>query len=128
MTTPLFRLPVAVLLLLLLGGPSCRLHRFTKEGADREVYGILDRARPCVPQVAGTVDVEAADRIALATRAERSYTLTLGVHDVQDAAYDSGAVFDFFRLIKGPEPNTFLLVASGLLGLNWYARRHKAPR
>ncbi len=57
-----------------------------------------------------------------------TYTLTLGVHDLEDRMNDSGVVFDFFRLIKGPEPNTFLLVAGGLLGLNWYARRHKAPR
>jgi hypothetical protein len=55
-----------------------------------------------------------------------SYTLTLGVHDVEDVDYNAGVVFDFFRLIKGPEPNTFLLVASGLLGLNWHARRRKA--
>jgi hypothetical protein len=57
-----------------------------------------------------------------------TYTLTLGVHDVEDTAFDSAGIFDNFFLRKAPEPNTFLLVASGLLGLNWYARRHKAPR
>jgi hypothetical protein len=57
-----------------------------------------------------------------------TYTLTLGVHDIEDSDHNAGAVFDFFRLIKGPEPNTFLLLASGLLGLHWYARRHKALR
>jgi len=55
-----------------------------------------------------------------------AYTLTLGIHDVEDVDYNSGVVFDGFRLIRGPEPNTFLLVASGLLGLNWQARRRKA--
>ena len=57
-----------------------------------------------------------------------TYTLTLGVHDVQDTWVPSGAIFDNFRLIRGPEPNTFLLVASGLLGLNWHARRRKTQR
>ena len=57
-----------------------------------------------------------------------AYTLTLGVHDVQDAAYDTAGIFDNFFLKKTPEPNTFLLVASGLLGLNWQARRREAQR
>jgi hypothetical protein len=57
-----------------------------------------------------------------------TYTLTLGVHDVEDTYRDSGVVFDGFRLIRGPEPDSFLLVAAGLLGLAWQARRHKAPR
>jgi len=57
-----------------------------------------------------------------------THTLTLGVHDVEDTFYDSGVVFDAFRLIRGPEPDTFFLVASGLLGLHWHARRRKAQR
>jgi hypothetical protein len=57
-----------------------------------------------------------------------AYTLTLGVNDIEDVDYNTGVVFDGFRLIRGPEPNTFLLVASGLLGLNWHARRRKAQR
>jgi hypothetical protein len=56
-----------------------------------------------------------------------SYTLTLGVHDVEDAYYDSGGILDGFQLIRGPEPDSFLLVAVGLLGLAWHGRRHKAP-
>ena len=55
-----------------------------------------------------------------------TYTLTLGVHDLEDAMYDSGAIFDNFYLSKAPEPSTFLLVAGGLLGLGWQARRCKA--
>lgn len=57
-----------------------------------------------------------------------TYTLTLGVHDVEDALVDTGAIFDNFFLRKAPEPNTFFLVAGGLLGLNWQARRRKAQR
>jgi len=54
-----------------------------------------------------------------------TYTLTLGMNDLEDVDYNSGVVFDGFRLIRGPEPNTFLLVAAGLMGLNWHARRRK---
>ena len=57
-----------------------------------------------------------------------AYTLTLGVHDVEDVDYNTGVVFDGFRLIRGPEPDTFLLVAAGLMGLNWHARRRKTQR
>lgn len=78
MSTPAHRLcAVLPLLFVLLVSPGCRIPRFTKEGADREVYGILEKARPCVAQVAGTVNVEAADRLAAAQRAEQAYTLTL---------------------------------------------------
>jgi hypothetical protein len=54
-----------------------------------------------------------------------SYTLTLGVYDVEDVNYFSGVVFDGFLINRVPEPNTFLLLAGGLLGLNWHARRRK---
>ncbi len=57
-----------------------------------------------------------------------TYTLTLGIHDVEDVDYNTGVVFDGFRLIRGPEPNTFLLVAGGLMGLNWHARRRSRVR
>jgi len=57
-----------------------------------------------------------------------TYTLTLGVHDVEDTWVGSSAIFDNFFLRKAPEPNTFFLVAGGLLGLNWQARRRKAQR
>ena len=56
------------------------------------------------------------------------YTLTLGVHDIEDTLHDTGAIFDNFYLSKAPEPDTFLLVAGGLLGLAWHARRRKAQR
>jgi outer membrane protein TolC len=57
--------------------PACR--RFTKEGADREVYGILGAKRPCVPEVAGTLDVEAREGPAEALR--RSGRLSLGLRE-----------------------------------------------
>jgi len=55
-----------------------------------------------------------------------TYTLTLGVADVEDAAFNSGVIFDNFRLIEGPEPDTFLLVGGGLLGMAWRARHRRA--
>jgi len=57
-----------------------------------------------------------------------AYTLTLGVNDIEDVDYNSGVVFDGFRLIRGPEPDTFLLVAAGLMGLNWHAQRRSRVR
>jgi hypothetical protein len=51
------------------------------------------------------------------------YTLTIGVHDVDDTLTDTGAVIDNFRLAKTPEPNTFLLLTFGLVGLAWASRR-----
>jgi len=59
----------------LLGSPACR--RFTKEGADQEVYGILDTRRPDVPEVAGSLDVDRADRAASAGRAAPPPRLSL---------------------------------------------------
>ena len=52
-----------------------------------------------------------------------TYTFTFGVADVEDAFTDSGAVFDNFVITKGPEPNTFLLLTFGLVGLAWASRR-----
>jgi hypothetical protein len=54
------------------------------------------------------------------------HTLTLGVHDLEDTLHDTGAIFDGFFLRKAPEPSSFLLLAGGLLGLNWHARRRQA--
>ena len=54
-----------------------------------------------------------------------SYTLTLGLHDVEDTLRDSAALFDGFLLRKTPEPNTFVLLAAGLLGLAFHARSVK---
>jgi hypothetical protein len=51
-----------------------------------------------------------------------SYTLTIGLHDVEDALRDTAAVFDGFTLSKSPEPDTFALLAAGLLGLVYHAR------
>ena len=65
--------------------------------------------------------------IALSLTEGGSYTLTVGVHDVQDQGYDSGLILDFFRLVRSPEPGTFGTVAGGLLVLNWLARRRQ-PR
>ncbi len=53
-----------------------------------------------------------------------TYTLTLGVNDVEDRLIDTGAVVDNFQLIKQtPEPKTVLLLSSGLVGLAWIGRR-----
>lgn len=54
-----------------------------------------------------------------------TYTLTIGIHDVEDAFRDTAAVIDFFTLRKTPEPDTFVLLAAGLLGLSFYTRRVK---
>jgi outer membrane protein TolC len=63
------------LLLALLPLGACR--RFTPAEADREVYGIL-RARRCqVPALVGGLEVEAAQRVADAARARRTYRLGL---------------------------------------------------
>ena len=64
-----------VVLPLLVG--CSRLDRFTKEGADTEVYGILEEDRPHVPEMVGRLDVEAADRVAEAARRCTTYHLTL---------------------------------------------------
>ena len=60
--------------------------------------------------------------VSLNLGATGSYTLTLGVMDVQDAVVDSYMIFDYFRIARAPEPDTFLLVAMGLLGLAWQGR------
>jgi hypothetical protein len=46
-----------------------------------------------------------------------TYTLTLGLHDVEDTYRDAAVVFDGFTFYKSPEPDTFALLAAGLLGL-----------
>jgi hypothetical protein len=51
-----------------------------------------------------------------------TYTLTIGIHDVEDAFRDTAAVIDGFSLRKSPEPGTFALLAAGLLGLAFHAR------
>ncbi len=60
---------------LAVGGGACA--RFTKEGADREVYAALASTRARVPEVAGRLDVDAADRLACARRESRTFRLTL---------------------------------------------------
>lgn len=54
-----------------------------------------------------------------------TYTLTIGINDVDDTFTDSAAVFDYFFLRKSPEPDTFFLFGAGLLGLAFHARRAK---
>ncbi len=68
-------LPCALLLPLAAGG--CTLPRFTKQGADKEVYCLLDDTRTCVPEVAGTLNVEARERLARAAREKTAFDLTL---------------------------------------------------
>lgn len=57
-----------------------------------------------------------------------TYTVTVGVNDVQDSFENSAVVVDWFRLIKGPEPGTFGTVAAGLLGLHGVSRRRRRAR
>jgi hypothetical protein len=54
-----------------------------------------------------------------------TYTITLGVNDVEDSFRESALVIDWIRLVKGPEPGTAGILALGLLGLNVYARRQR---
>ncbi len=60
--------------------------------------------------------------VSLDLGATGSYTLTLGVMDVHDTFTNSFMIFDYFRIQRAPEPDTFLLVAMGLLGLAWQGR------
>ena len=62
---------------LLLLGPLTACRAFTKEAADEEVYGILEERRPCVPEIAGSLDVDAADRVSRAARCSETYRLPL---------------------------------------------------
>jgi len=68
------RRAVATALLLGLSGGCAR---FTKSGADHEVYGLLGKGRTCVPEVVGTLDVEAREADARAAREVRARRLTL---------------------------------------------------
>jgi outer membrane protein TolC len=54
---------------------ACR--RFTREAADAETYGVLRCHRGVVPEVAGSLDVDAADRVAEAQRHPRRLELTV---------------------------------------------------
>ena len=66
---------LALVLLALLLAPACR--RFTKEGADREVYGILAGRRKAVEELQGSLDLDARRRLATAVRDRASFKLTL---------------------------------------------------
>lgn len=54
-----------------------------------------------------------------------TYTVTVGVHDVQDTLFDASAFVNFFRLSRAPEPGTFGTVAMGLCALSWLSRRRR---
>jgi outer membrane protein TolC len=71
------RAALAALVLALPLGAGAGCQRFTKEGADREVYGILGQRRREVAEVAGTLDVASRRRLAEAARARRTFRLTL---------------------------------------------------
>ncbi len=67
-----------ILLLLLtaaLTAPACQ--RFTKEGADEEVYGLLGARRAEVEQLQGTLDIESRERLAHALRDRTTFQITL---------------------------------------------------
>ena len=66
--------------------------------------------------------------LTLDLASQGSYTITLGVMDVQDVFVDSYVFFDAFRLRRSPEPDTALLVGLGLIGLGLRARRARRPR
>jgi len=55
-----------------------------------------------------------------------TYTLTLGVNDVEDLGIDSFMLFDWFYLSRVPEPGTASLLGMGLLGLAWQGRRRRS--
>ena len=55
--------------------PACK--RFSKAGADREVYGILKGKRDGVPELAGTLDIEAQKELAEAIRTREAFELDL---------------------------------------------------
>jgi len=73
---------VVVLLVALPLLPACR--RFTKAGADREVYSVLQGKRKGVPELAGTLDVESKTRLAEAIRSREAFELDL--HDTLELA------------------------------------------
>jgi len=56
-----------------------------------------------------------------------SYTFTIGIHDVadNDNNFASALVFDYFRLLRTPEPGTFGSVAGGLVAFAWLSRRRR---
>ncbi|MDJ0973921.1 MAG: TolC family protein [Planctomycetota bacterium] len=70
-------LRTTALLLIVVAGLGCQ--RFTKEAADREVYGLLAEGRECVPELSGSLHVEAEDAIAESLRRREAYVL--GVDD-----------------------------------------------
>lgn len=55
--------------------------------------------------------------------ADGTYTLGLGVVDVEDNQVDSGLLVD--KVTLSPEPGTLLLIGSGLIGLGFLNRRKK---
>lgn len=72
------------------------------------------------------LDEVAYSTIMLAVPETGTYTISVGVHDLQDPQFDTGLIIDAFRLVKGPEPNTAFLVYGGLAGLVWHSRRRRA--
>jgi hypothetical protein len=67
----------------------------------------------------------ATQQVELVIPVAGTYTLTIGVADLEDTLGDTGSIFDNFILVKAPEPNSFLLVAGGLIGLHAYARQNR---
>ncbi len=77
----LVRRPSILLLLFVLCpalvSPLAGCRRFTKESADREVYGILGKRRGEVAELQGSLDVESREHLADALRKRTTFHLTL---------------------------------------------------
>lgn len=70
---------------LLLGALACTgCQRFTKEAADGQVYRLLAEERLCVPELQGSLSIEAEDAIAEALRTREAFML--GVDDAVSLA------------------------------------------
>jgi hypothetical protein len=52
-----------------------------------------------------------------------SHTFSLGVFDVEDSAYNTGILVDNVSLSAVPEPSTWLLLTSGIVGIGWLRRK-----
>ena len=97
-------------------------HLDRPSGGDRS--GVMAHTNEDVFSSSGTsYDYETGyETVRLQANQAGTFTLTIGIHDIEDTFPDSAAIFDNFFLRKTPEPGTFVLLAAGLLGLAFHAR------